>query len=259
MPSPLHARFGRVGAQGTLVTAAILAADGASSVGFRLADVQFFFFLFGNWLERDVLRAGDTLELTQVRRALRRLVDEQWARVVRLKGRKAPRHALTSEGVDGLASHLVELAGSRSFEETVFVVTFVACYGEAILARASKRLRERLRPRPILAAAKQRTRRVLADLEERIRSSAEVATAAAELRRAGCSDGDVAAQLEGAGAYQLQHVRSFGGFILSLPDELRRFELGPAFATRSELLFVTFAEQARAQLAILERLEERLG
>ncbi len=258
MTSPLNARFGRIDAQSTLITASVLAAHGAAVEGFRLADVQYFFFLFGNWLERDLLGAGESVELTQVRRVLRRLADQGWVRAVTIKGRKAPRYALSNLGLEGLASRLVDVTNARSFDETVFVITFAACYRDVFVSHASKRLREHSRPEHILARARRRLERVLADLDERARSSDEVSLAARAARRAGGDDREVAIRLEEAGAYQLQHVRSFATFILSLPADLRAFELGPAVALRSDLLFVTFAEQARAQIAILGRLEQRL-
>ena len=61
----------------------------------------------------------------------------------------------------------------------------------------------------------------------------------------------VARAIERAGGYQLQHMSSFGDFVLAMPEELRAFELGPAFGVRSDILLVTFAEQARAQRTIL--------
>ncbi len=50
--------FGLVRSQQTLIVAAIVAAHGASN-GFRLTDVRFFFFLFSNWMERDILQPDD--------------------------------------------------------------------------------------------------------------------------------------------------------------------------------------------------------
>jgi hypothetical protein len=67
----LEERFGVVRVNTTVLSAALLAAHAtAPAAGFRASDVRFFFFLFGNWLERDVLYPGEDLDLTQVRRLM---------------------------------------------------------------------------------------------------------------------------------------------------------------------------------------------
>ncbi len=258
MISPLHARFGRTGSQEVVLCASILAADAAFPEGFRLADVQYLFFLFANWMERDLRSAGEHIELTQIRRVVLRLVGAQWVKALRVKGRTTPRHSLTTVGFEGLLSHLVQGAPEFAFDELVFVLNFVASYKPMLHGRASRDLRAKANPIRILRRAMKQVQRVLADLDERIRTSEQVAAAAQKARRARSSDADVARAIEQAGGYQLQHVRSFGDFVLAMPEELRAFELGPAFGVRSDMLFVTFAEQARAQLLILERLEQRL-
>src|SRR5262249_59421892 len=94
-----HERFGVLAANEALLGASMIAAFGASSdEGFRPTDVRFFFFLFSNWLEKDVLHAGATLELTQVRRLLEAFVARRWVKVARGRARY-PRYLLTPDGL----------------------------------------------------------------------------------------------------------------------------------------------------------------
>lgn len=263
----LDERFGLVRANVTVLAAALMAAHAAApDVGFRASDVRFFVYVFANWLERDVLYPGEAMELTQVRRLLTRLLRLGHARRVARRAtgsERGVRCALTPTGVAMLITKLEAAMDTRSFEEAVFVVTFVACYKPHLVAMlpadARKEMALALDPRKLLRRARVRVERVLRDLTERVASSARVAREAATLRRAGEPDASIAQRLEALGVYQLQHIRAFAGFILSFPPELRRLELGPAFQLRSQLLFETFADSARGQLRALERLDARLG
>lgn len=262
----LEDRFGVTRAQATVLVAALVAAHGASGArGFRPSDVRFFYYLFTNWLERDVLHPGEALELTQVRRIILRLIGTGHARSSDKRGARhvaRARYALTSKGLSALTASLAMSVDTRSFEEAVFVVTFVACYGpqlfERLKATESERVRDDLDPRKLVGRARRRVERLLRDLDERVASSSRVAREAEELRRAGASDRVIALELERLGAYQLQHVRSFASIVLSFPEDLRNFELGPGFVLRSRLLFETFAATARAQLRAVDELAARL-
>jgi hypothetical protein len=266
-PLQLEERFGVARAQATALVAALVAAHGAADAhGFRPTDVRFFYYLFTNWLERDVLHPGEGLELTQVRRVLIRLIALGLARSPGARGAprgRRARYALTSKGLSALAASLAASVDTRSFEEAVFVVTFVACYGPHVFQRLSaaesRRLRGELDARKLLGRTRRRFQRLLRDLDERVASSLSVAREAEDLRRRGASDRSIALELERLGAYQLQHVRSFATVVLSFPDDLRNFELRRGFLLRSRLLFETFAATARAQLRALDELDERLA
>lgn len=251
----------------TVLAAALIAAHAAAGeAGFRPSDMRFFGYLFANWLERDVLYPGEALDLTQVRRLLLRLMSLGWARKPRAQvmgKERGIRYALTPKGTAALMEALVVAVDTRSFEEAVFVVTFVAGYQSQLVAllpaEASEKWLAALDPHRLLDRGRRRIERVLRDLTERVTSSEKVACEAAELRSAGASDGKIAERLEELGVYQLQHVRPFSEFILSFPEEMRAFELGPGFMLRSRLLFETFADSARAQLRALAGLEARLA
>jgi hypothetical protein len=169
----LAARYGQVRAQATFIEAAVVAAHGAFTQlgGFRASDVRFFFLLFTNWIEHDVLRPDQDLDLTQVRRVLARLDEQGWLerstippgqpeegaaaaapdgeaaappkpRARRSSGpssrrRAAPgeRHKLTPNGLLGLMSSIVEPRGRRPFEESLFVACFVHTYRQPLLDR----------------------------------------------------------------------------------------------------------------------------
>jgi hypothetical protein len=259
----LDGRFGVVRVNMTLLCAALLASHATSPANaFRASDVRFFFYLFGNWLERDVLYPGETLDLTQVRRLMQRLLRLGFARAVRVRSSKrassVPAYKLTAKGIAELLDAVIDAVESRSFEEAVLVVTFVAAYRSHLKAMSASRGRS-LDPVRLVDRARRRIQRVLHDLGQRMNASNLAGREAAVGRRAGLSETAIAERLEGLGVYQLQHIRSFARFILSFPPGLLEFELGPGFELRSRLLFETFADSARGHLQALDRLEERLA
>jgi hypothetical protein len=264
-PPRLDERFGFVRANTTVLAAALLAAHAANASGYRATDVRFFGYLFANWLERDVLYPGEALDLTQVRRLLLRLLGLGWARKTAVRGADAKpvsRFALTAEGISALLTALVAAVDARSFEEAVFVVSFVASYRSELLKLLCEDTAPTwpsvLDPRRLVVRARRRIERVLDDLTARASSSEKVAREADALRRAGESEERIAQRLEALGVYQLQHIRAFSEFVLSFPAGLRSYELGPAFAHRAHILFETYADAARGQLRALDRLEARL-
>lgn len=272
--SPLADRLGHVTAQATFIQAALLAAHGAGARtgGFRASDVRFFFLLFTNWVEHDVTRPSQDIDLTQLRRTLERLCRGGWAEpMARGRGREQPRgqrYTLTEEGVVSLAEALAGLERAP-LEEALFVACFAACYLDAILARvrgrtlvlsttARRRVARVLEPARILREARRSTQAVLADLEERVRSGAVLEEAARGALEEGATEEQVVRRLESLGSYQLHRVRPLAELLLGLPDDLRRFELEKGIGVRTRLLFAPLAERARAELALLERLEQHL-
>jgi hypothetical protein len=263
----LDQRYGVVRAHSTVLVASVLAAHGvAGGHGFRASDVRFFCYLFANWIERDVLYPGEAIELTQVRRLIQRLTAHGFARGP-LSGaprdRTSARYGLTHDGSAALLTVLSEAVDTRPFDEAVFVVALMAAYREPLLeqltADESDRMRGLIDPRRLIGRVRRRTERVLHDLETRIAQAAQIAREGAESQRAGVPETVIASRLERLGVYQLQHVRAFASFVLSLPDDLRSFELGPGFHFRSRIIYETLAEQMRGQLRALGGLEARLG
>jgi hypothetical protein len=272
---PLADRLGHVTSQATFLQAALLAAHGAGARvgGFRASDVRFFFLLFTNWVEHDVTRPSQDIDLTQVRRALERLCRSGGAeRVDESLRRKAPRgrrYVLTEAGLVSLAEALAGL-DRAPFDEALFVACFAASYRKPILARvqgrgpalsatARRRVAQVLDPVRILRAARRGTAAVLADLEERVRSSLALEEAARGALGQGASEEQVVRSWESLGSYQLHRVRPLAEVLLALPEDLRRFELAEGMGVRARLLFAPLAERARAELVLLERLEQHLS
>ncbi len=168
-----------------------------------------------------------------------------------------------------IAEALVEPIEPRSFDETLFVVCFAAAYGDLLARRlegtsarsppgetkraeARRRVTTLLDPERALRVGRRSLTVLLADLEERVRSSVAMEEHA---RAAGPKgDRDAARLLERLGGYQLQRVRPLGELLLALPEDVRAFELSRGLRLRAELLFGPLAEAVRAQRAILDAL-----
>ncbi len=258
----LTARFGALSAHATVTQAALLAADLSGAEGFRPTDVRFFFLLFTNWMEDDRLRPGLDVDLTQVRRALARLVRE--GRAVTLGSGRAPRYRLLPAGVVALVEAITDPNAPRTFEEVVFLATAAASYRDAIAERVrgeprspDRIVRARLDPVRILRAERRRLAGAVADLEERVASGLRMeAVARAE---EGLAPEALAQRLrEVVGGYQLHPMRSLEELVAPLPPAMARFELGPGMGLRARALFSPLMEQLRARVAILERLEDTL-
>jgi hypothetical protein len=271
----LASRSGHVRSQATFVEAAIVAAHCASgrAGGFRPSDVRFFFLLFTNWIEHDVLRPGQDLDLTQVSRVLERLAGSgSVARVMeRRRGTpRAARFALTRKGLLTLVRALVDTHPGRPFEEVLFVVYVTASYRSTIVARVDgdahalapserRRAAELLDPHRVIEAARRTLALVLADVETRAAEGYALGRAAHAARGEGASLDEIAARLERLSPYQMHRVRPFAEMLMSLPEDLLRFEVSEGIELRVKLIFEPLAEQIRRQLAILDQLELRLA
>lgn len=258
----LSARFGALAAHATVTQAALLAADVAHAEGFRPTDVRFFFLLFTNWMEDDRLRPGLDLDLTQVRRALARLVAE--GRAVTLGAGRAPRYRLLPAGILALVEALADPRTPRTFEEVVFLATAAASYRDAIAERVrgeprapDRIVRDRLDPARILRAERRRLLGAVTDLEERVAAGLQMEALARDA--GGLAPAALAARIRAeVGGYQLHPMRSLEELVALLPGPMARFELGPGMGLRARALFAPLLEQLRARIAILERLEETL-
>jgi hypothetical protein len=259
----LTERFGLVRARATFVHAAILAADAARDAGgFRANDVRFYFLLFTNWVEHDLVRPDQDLELTQVRRVLERLAARGWARSSgqKARARRGGAHTLTPSGVVGLVEELVAARAERTFDEMLFLVLFAASYRDLVaLHDPSKRVEDLLDPRRLLRAARSTVSSVSADLETRVAAGHAIERSVADATQRGLDAIAIARRLEQVDAYQLQRIRSLSELFASLPDAIARHEVERGIALRRQLLFEPLAERARAELAILDRLEKQLA
>jgi len=137
----LAGRFGRLSARAPLVYAALIAAHGVAGRegSFRASDVRFFYLLFSNWIELDVLQPGQDLDLTQVRRALSRLARDGGALAVKrgtpTTRTRGARWSLSPRGLVSLIEALVDPRPRRPFEEALFVICFAALYRNAVATR----------------------------------------------------------------------------------------------------------------------------
>ncbi len=262
---------------GSLLTASLLAADLTATVdrpraevrGFMLRDARFFFLLFRNWLELDLREPDTDIDLTQIRRACDQLAVRRRITVVpppprpRSGRRPRTRYVLTLAGVLALVDELVAWSPDRTFEEGLFVVMFAASYRALVIRRAEqagapvarKHVAKALDPRAVIASLGRALAKQLADLEERMASGDDLFEAAAAGRARGASDGEILAELERISPYQLHYMRPLGELLLSLPVDVRRYEIGAGITARRELIFTPLLHQTRARQQLLAKLE----
>lgn len=260
---------------GTLLTASILAADLAAVVdrdagdvrGFMLRDARFFFLLFRNWLELDLRDPDTDLDLTQVRRSCDRLAAQRRIdvrRPPRRAGRRPrTRYVLRLAGVVALVDDLVAWNPERTFEESLFVVLFAASYRALVIRRveqagapvARRHVARALDPRTVIATVRRSLARQHADLRARMAGGDRLLDAAAAARAGGATDVEIVRRLEALAPYQLHYIRPLGELLLSLPTEVRRYEMSDGIAARRELMFRPLLRQTEAQLRLLDDLE----
>jgi hypothetical protein len=274
------ARTPRTGVTGTLMTASLLTADLTAVVdrekadvrGFMLCDARFFFLLFRNWLEHDLREPDTDIDLTQLKRACERLAARRRLAVVppakRRRGRRPrTRYVLTLAGVLALVDDLVAWTPERTFEEGLFVVLFASSYRALVMRRAEqagapvarRHVARALDPRVIIATLRRALTKQIADLEERMASGDQLYAAASSLRAAGASDTAIVRELERISPYQLNYMRPLGELLLSLPIDIRRYEMSDGITARRELIFTPLLQLARAQLGVLAKLETKLA
>lgn len=264
--SSLVTRFGYVDVQSTLVTASIIAAHAVSDGhGFRATDVRFFFRLFGNWLEIDVLHPSQDIQLVQVSRVLKELEAEEHltqakARFVRYKERRV---RVTATGLLALAERLVDEC-IPSFPETLFVLHFAASYRDILRARVNatgdklstadrRRLGLVLDPKRILERAIEQNELLASDLRSRLALDRDFEAEVAKLTSAK-GDVDVTDALTNIGAYQLERVQPLKQLHRMLPPDLRRFELAFGAKGRREMIFEPLLERCEMELKLLRKL-----
>lgn len=258
--SVISRRDGALRAAQTPLGTALLAADAAGGGEFRPLDVRFYFLLFLNWMGEDHRRPEADLDLTQVRRVLEGLAAAGLAAGVR--GRR-PVWGLTEAGVLRLCDELTDPRVVRPFEEVLLLAAVAAAYAEIIAARvgdgAARRVRQRLDARSILRGERRRLTDAMHDMEARRDAGPELSGRAREALAGGLDPVAVAAALEAEGMpYQLHPMRPYREVVAGLPPALARQEVERGHEQRARRLFAPLAEDLRARVGILERLEAQL-
>ncbi len=267
--SSLALRFGYVDFQATLLHASVIAAHAISDVnGFRATDVRFFFRLFGNWLEVDVLHPSQDIQLVQVSRVLKLMeADEHLIQTkVRFVRYKERRVRLTPDGLLTLAERLVDEC-IPSFPETLFVLHFAASYRDILRARvvaagdrlsptARRRLGMVLDPKRILKRAIQDNELLIDDLRGRLELDRDFEAEVEHLRSAK-GDVDITEALTKIGAYQLERVQPLKQLHRMLPPDLKRFELAFGVKGRREMIFQPLLQRCELELELLRNLASK--
>ena len=268
--SSLARRAGHVDAQAPLLRASLIAAHAATTAagGFRATDVRFFFRLFGNWLESDVMRPSLDIELTQIRRVLEGLVREGHVRRVGTVRSRDNRARLSASGLLELADKLIEECGP-DFEETLFVLHFAASYrdilrarvvgaGESLAPSMRKRLATILDGKRIVKRAVRNREQMAADLRQRLADDRSL-EGELERLRATVADRDLVTAMSELGGYQLERVQPLKRLMAMLPADLRRTELATGIATRRERIFEPLLARTEVELRLLRGLADQLG
>ena len=269
--SSLVTRFGQVDLHSTLLRASIIAAHAVSdSRGFRASDVRFFFRLFGNWLEVDVLHPSQDIQLVQIGRVLRVLEeDRHLTRTTKRHVRyKEQRVRLRGSGLLLLADKLVDEC-VPSFPETLFVLHFAASYrdilrarvvaaGERLLPATRRRVSNILDPKRIVKRAIRDCELLVTDLKQRLELDRALEAEVAKLR-ATASDAEIAFALTNIGAYQLERIQPLRQLMSMLPDDLRRAELTSGVSGRRRMLFEPLLARCQVELALLRELADGLS
>lgn len=250
-------RAGTLSSAATPLLAALLAADAAGEGAFHPQDVRFYFLLFTNWMGDDHLRPGADLDPTQARRVLGQLAAGGLALSA---GGRPPSWGLAPAGVVRLVESLTDPRAVRRFEEVLLLAATASLYVDAIAARVSggdaRRVRQRLDAVAIVRSERRRLGDALLDMEARRDEGVELAAEAEAGLAAGLSAVDVAARLTGRRMpYQLHPMRPLREAIAGLPPSLRDREIGRGASLRSAWLFAPLADDLRARIGILERLE----
>ncbi|MFZ5479719.1 MAG: hypothetical protein ACOZNI_23345 [Myxococcota bacterium] len=255
--SVISRRAGALSGWSVPLVAAVLAADAAGEATFRPQDVRFYFLLFTNWMGDDRLRPGADVDPTQVRRTLEHLRD---AGLAAGTAGRPPRWSLAPGGVVRLVDALTDPRAARRFEEVLLLATVAGAYSETIAARVhggdARRVRQRLDPRAILRAERRRLADALVDMEARRDAGPALAAVARAALAEGLAPVDVAARLAVDGPpYQLHPMRPLPEVVASLPPAMARYEVERGLERRARVLFAPLADDLRAKIAILERLE----
>ncbi len=253
-------RSGTLTSAATPLLAAILAADAAGEGAFHPQDVRFYFLLFTNWMGDDHLRPGADLDPTQARRMLGHLAADGLATTA---GGRPPTWGLCPGGVVRLVEALTDPRAVRRFEEVLLLASAATLYVDAIAARLSggdsRRVRQRLDGASILRAERRRLGDALIDMDARRDAGVELAAEAEAGLAAGLTAEGVAQRLTGRRMpYQLHPMRPLPEAIAGLPPSLRDREIGRGASLRSAWLFAPLADDLRARIGILERLERSI-
>jgi hypothetical protein len=148
----------------------------------------------------------------------------------------------------------------RRFEEVILLAAVAASYVDAVAARLggaeARRVRARLNRQAILRGERQRLEAALADLDARHAAGPAIGAAGRSAIERGADLAAAAAAVERSGApYQLHPMRPFREVIGALPPALARYELTRGPDERARWIFGPLAEELRARIGILERLE----
>lgn len=231
--------------------------------GFQLRDVSFYCDLLFNWLE--VTKASPELgiQIVQIQRCIKALVDRGGVQLAGGGYRK--RFALNRQGVLDLLEDVVLTKDPLPMDQITLVAYILKEYGPLIMnglisgesfttKRQERYVSQLLAADEFVVGQLNRLREVERDLSTRLDESWEiVAYTGAEITK-GRDPLEVALSLDSRFTYQLAHQRSFAEVFSSMPEPLLKREIVDGISGRNRLLFQPLLRQVRSQVDSLESL-----
>ena len=249
-----------------VATATIGAHANSGGEGFRHRDVKFLIELFSNWVE--VALEGGVLQVqnTQVARYIGALVRDGCLR--QTSRRRRPAYRLTRLGLIELTSRVVGRTYLGNREQFFFVYYFIRNYGPRIveLVRAEGKLFPAplrleldalLDARAFVERERERARRELASLDERIHDGRRSAALVSSYLRNNRTLEEAIAEVERRFPYELNSQKPLSELSSEIPVDLRRWEFETGIRLRAEEVFAPTKTLLMSYLKLLDDLSRQ--
>lgn len=214
--------------------------------GFRLKDVQFFFYLFSNWLENDRKAKGIEIQLVQIKRLLEEFSAKGLVESIGVKRHK--RFSFSFIGYQHLIRRLVSDDKFLTISEIILIQYILTEYRDQILEAISSH-KVFISPSELLdfhslidpVAFVNRqigwSNDVIKDLKIRLEENQAMAEYIDEAQREGRGTDEIIKVLTKKFSYQLNARRVLSDVFFDFGQEMMATELTNGFRNRQRLLF----------------------
>lgn len=231
--------------------------------GFRASDLEFFFLLYGNWLEYEKRDEHFGIEPMQVARFLKYHVVEKNIEARLRKNRS--RYFITYEGAIRILTAISQPRDIPSFEEIIFTQYILRTYSpfiEKFLLKSQvfvsqarlAQIRKLMDYRCVVEHSLNRIDEIIKDLENRIEESEEMARFTKECSESGVTAVDTIKKMHERFRYQLSMRKSLKDLYSQLPPDMQHFELNVGLWQRNKQLFEPVLQQHKLHAERLKQL-----